>query len=454
MLAFTEMGGVDLPAETAEEARAARLAMSSAAEWFDETLSSPAGEKSLFRRAAEDAVAISYAIIKLDGTESGKRRRTRSSRRAGRKSAATAKLPRLVLITGWSETWLKYKEVVRDLVCGPPDGSFEPLALEGVYMMDHASQGMSGRYIDDPQMGCVPDFDTYTRDIAYFVRHVVYSGWSLDDPERPPLYLMAHSMGGLAAARYAIQNPGIVDRLLLSAPMLMMRLPAPMPLVYGLASFMCSIGKAYAYLPPKGPGKGPEVDPIPQNRCSMSKVRLDNWVSLRTDKKHLIMSGQSFAWLQSAIDSRLDASTFTEEDAAALRHTRGGILIMTCEHDELVDDAAHDHVARSTGEAVCRRVIVRGSKHEFMFERQPIRDEGMKMLRDFFARPQTEVERNARVVGECTASKMTRRKSNFAAKVAYASLSCPFIVIGALAVMGAIVLRSFFGEDVWSEEKI
>ena len=422
--------------ETPEEAAIASVAVETAEAWFDEVMASSCASMSVFRRAGEGSVAISYASMRFD------ERRDRGVRRALRSVPQThADAPRLVIITGWSESWLKYKEVVRDFACGSPDGHTKPLDIQGVYMMDHASQGLSGRYVDDPQLGHVPDFDTYVRDIAYFIQHIVFADYDLDDPSRPPLYLLAHSMGGLAATRYAVQHPGVIDRLLLSSPMLGMKLPGPLPVIYGLARIMCSLGKGSMYLPPKGPGRGPELDPVPVNRCSMSKVRLGRWEQTRRENGRVIMSGQSFQWLLTSLQSRLDASTLTEHDIDALRYTRGGIFIVSAELEILVDNAAHAHMAKSLGPSCCTRVIIKGGKHETLVERESVRKDAMREITNFFSSQDTESEERERVLGVPTGTTLQRRMSNFVGKVVVASLSCPYmLVMAACAVAAAAAL--------------
>ena len=92
----------------------------------------------------------------------------------------------LVIVSGRSETYLKYMELSFDLY------------QQGynIFLLDHRGQGLSERLLSNPHKGYVANFDDYESDLSYFIDHVVASAC----PMKP--YLLAHSMGGLIAARY------------------------------------------------------------------------------------------------------------------------------------------------------------------------------------------------------------------------------------------------------------
>ncbi|GMI26893.1 hypothetical protein TeGR_g11711 [Tetraparma gracilis] len=77
----------------------------------------------------------------------------------------------LVIIPGWNESYIKYKENFYDLcskkyLAGTCD----------IWMMDHCSQGLSGRWGPNHKRGWTTDFQNYVRDIDYFVKEVVFAG--------------------------------------------------------------------------------------------------------------------------------------------------------------------------------------------------------------------------------------------------------------------------------------
>lgn len=117
--------------------------------------------------------------------------------------------PTLVLIVGWSESYLKYQEVFYDFY-QMFDGKIN------IFAMDHCSQGISGRWSPHVDRGWVADFAHYVDDAEYFVKDVVLNG---KKKGKQPLWLLAHSMGGLVATNTISRMPGVFDKVVLSAPM-------------------------------------------------------------------------------------------------------------------------------------------------------------------------------------------------------------------------------------------
>ncbi len=104
-----------------------------------------------------------------------------------------------------------------------------------VHVIDHRGQGASGRLLEDPLSGHVDRFDNYVIDYAQFVRDVV-------KPERYDRVVGAgHSMGSAISLRYAMENPGSLDELILSAPMLEMN--------FGVASEELALAYASSVAP-------------------------------------------------------------------------------------------------------------------------------------------------------------------------------------------------------------
>jgi len=84
--------------------------------------------------------------------------------------------------------------------------------------LDHEGQGAS---TENRVRSHIDDFDLFVQDVGTLFNVVP----KLRNP-KVPVYLMAHSMGGLVAARFAQQNQDKVDGLILSSPMLGYLAPA------------------------------------------------------------------------------------------------------------------------------------------------------------------------------------------------------------------------------------
>ena len=105
----------------------------------------------------------------------------------------------VIVLTGWSETFLKYADLIRALY----DHGFS------VFTYDHQSQGLSGRWLAETQSTWIHSFEDYVDDFVYYV--------TLITRETPhlPVYLFAHSMGGLVASIAMSRLPSLIRRAVL-----------------------------------------------------------------------------------------------------------------------------------------------------------------------------------------------------------------------------------------------
>ena len=108
------------------------------------------------------------------------------------------------LFPGRAEFIEKYFETVREL----RSRGF------AVAMLDWRGQGLSDRALNDPFKGHVGNFSEYELDLDIFMREVVLP----DCP--PPLFAIAHSMGGSVLMNIARKGSRWFDRMVLSAPMI------------------------------------------------------------------------------------------------------------------------------------------------------------------------------------------------------------------------------------------
>lgn len=110
----------------------------------------------------------------------------------------------VVLVTGWSESFLKYSDLIRSLY----ERGFS------IFTYDHQSQGLSGRWLAEQQSTWVHSFDDYVDDFIYFVTTIVAVESII-----LPVYAIAHSMGGLIASIAMSRLPTLITRCVLTSPM-------------------------------------------------------------------------------------------------------------------------------------------------------------------------------------------------------------------------------------------
>lgn len=110
----------------------------------------------------------------------------------------------LVISSGRSESYLKYKELSYDLF----NHGYS------VFLIDHRGQGLSQHLLADSHKGHVDKFQYYVDDLNSFIENVVTPHCQGIKP-----YILAHSMGGAIAARYLQDFPDKIQAAVLSSPM-------------------------------------------------------------------------------------------------------------------------------------------------------------------------------------------------------------------------------------------
>jgi len=111
----------------------------------------------------------------------------------------------LVISSGRSESYLKYKELSFDLF----NHGYS------IFLLDHRGQGLSQHLLANPHKGHVENFQHYVDDLNIFIENLVAPHCQDNKP-----YLLAHSMGSAIAARYLQDFPDKIQAAVLSSPML------------------------------------------------------------------------------------------------------------------------------------------------------------------------------------------------------------------------------------------
>lgn len=266
----------------------------------------------------------------------------------------------VVLLNGFSETFLMYDELALPLVA----------AGFRVYTYDHRGQGVSDRLLPAIDVGYVEAFDDYVEDLRTFVDMVV-------KPVEPlPLSLVAHSTGGLIGVHYAAAHPDTFGRLVLSAPFFELNtrwLPAWM--AEALVSLSCAVGRCDRFAPTQGDFT-PTTYSFEGNHLTHSR---DHFELMRT-----------FVWQNPALLIRGASSSFLRETIRAGAKTldlagkiRARVLLFQAGIDDYVLPARQDAFC---AKLQCERVRFDDAYHELFFEGEPTRtavlDKTISFLRE------------------------------------------------------------------------
>ncbi|MDT7933587.1 MAG: alpha/beta hydrolase [Sphingomonadaceae bacterium] len=221
---------------------------------------------------------------------------------------------------------------------------------------DWRGQGGSGRLARNPLAGASPGFDRWTADLVAVLARARTLGAG-------PLAVAAHSMGGHLALRAVAAQPGIIDRAVLFAPMVAIRLAFGDPLARLLA-------RAASLLAPQrfAPGQRAWLDA--QGRAQRAAAlttdaaRAAEEFALWDAHPELVLGGATWGWLRDALVS------CAALPAVAARITTPLRLILPSADRVVVTPAAISLVARLP-DADYR--VIGGAKHELWRERDTLR---------------------------------------------------------------------------------
>ena len=246
----------------------------------------------------------------------------------------------VVIVHGYTESAEKFREM-----------SYYYLMMGlNVFAIDNRGHGNSfRRNPDDPQTVTVGRFEDYVEDLQTFVTTVVKPAY----PDLP-LYVYAHSMGGAITVQHLQTYPGVFERAILSAPMIMPHMPLPIPAAKALADTFILLGKGdervFVF-------HGFNPDATYENSNDTSKARFDYYHAKRLANPLLQTASASYRWVA-------EAAKVTKKNLDPKRNAKIQIPVLLFQPEE-------DHSVVSEKEDVFiamvrfgRIVKLRGCRHE------------------------------------------------------------------------------------------
>jgi lysophospholipase len=255
----------------------------------------------------------------------------------------------VVLLQGRAEYIEKYFETVRDL------------RARGfaVATFDWRGQGLSDRGLKDRSKGHVRNFSEYATDLEAIMQQVVLP----DCP--PPIFALAHSMGGAIAIRACHDGSRWFERVVASAPMIALPSGRLSSMAGPLARFMRLIGRGGGVVPTgHGAAIGPE-DFI-GNVLTSDPVRYARNMAVLEQAPELGIGAPTIAWVDAAM--RLMKQFKEPSYAASIRQP---ILLVAAGRDEVVSTPAIETFGMNL--LAGRHLILAGSRHEILQEQDHYR---------------------------------------------------------------------------------
>jgi lysophospholipase len=258
----------------------------------------------------------------------------------------------VVIMQGRTEYIEKYYETVRDLRArGFAAATF-----------DWRGQGLSERALPDRRKGYVRNFSEYAIDLQAVMEQVVLP----DCP--PPIYAIAHSMGGAIAIKALRDGSRWFERVVLSAPMLALASGHRMTSIAAPAARLLRLlGRGSAYVP-MGKSTAGGSENFIGNALSSDPVRYARNAAVLEAEPDLGVGSPTVAWADSAL--RL-MNQFRDPGFAA--RIRQPLLLVAAGRDEIVSTAAIENFGMNL--LAGRHLISAGSRHEILQEQDHYRDQ-------------------------------------------------------------------------------
>lgn len=257
----------------------------------------------------------------------------------------------VIVLHGRNECIEKYAETTTDLLARGFD----------VCTFDWRGQGRSTRFYADAKRGYVDGFDQYATDLDH-----LYGEVFLPDA-RPPFFILAHSMGALAALYAAPLFTNRVNRMVFSAPFL--GLPergAPASLLTAATNVMCFAGLGRSYM-----GAGPigiAGTDFDHNRLTSDSDRFARNKVIQDPANGLGLGAPTAAWLRAAL-----AAIARVHNADHMARLTIPAVLVSAGADTVVSSAATEAYTRRIKN--CSLITIAGAKHELLQEQDRYRDQ-------------------------------------------------------------------------------
>ena len=266
---------------------------------------------------------------------------------------------KIILCTGYNESYLKYSELIMDLC----EFGFS------VYCYDHRGQGFSGRFPDQNKKGYVDKFENYVDDLCYFFEQVSRNNNHL------PIFILAHSMGGAISSLAANEKKINPNGIILCAPMFEIMLTPysifELP-VFFLSTILCKLkfDKEFVF----GQTDCIPFRPFEGNDVTHCNSRYSVWRKHISEIEDMQLGGPTFQWIKEAIQSSRKARFLSKQNQIS-------VLLLQAEKDTVVRNSAQDLFHKNSPN--CEKIVLELSKHEILMEIDLIRNKAIESIKNF-----------------------------------------------------------------------
>ncbi len=254
---------------------------------------------------------------------------------------------KVVIVHGFTEILPKYYEAASYFVRGG-------LA---VYMMQQAGHGKSYRYMENKDAVHITSWQKMVDNLDVFIEEKVVADEKTvrEDHVDLPIYIFSHSMGGGTSACYLEQHPGVVEKGVLSSPMLEVN-AAVLSTKNQIALSHLMVLRGLDEEPSLGAQTFEESGGI-ENSASQGEARYEFVRKIQEEDPQY--QGNYATWLTANNFAQLcDYAT----NPLHVRKVDAKILLFSAENDTLVRKHGQDKFMRHVKDG--KMIIAPGCKHE------------------------------------------------------------------------------------------
>lgn len=142
----------------------------------------------------------------------------------------------------------------------------------------------------------IDSFDEYKKDLEVFIKAVVKK-----DADNLPLLAYTHSLGSTVVLLYMAENENVIDKCVLSSPMICGNMGMPVAVAGSVAKLVCSVGGKNI----SAPGRCVfDENQSFENSDSVSEERFYYYHNKRKENPLYRTNGPAFCWVKASLEAR------------------------------------------------------------------------------------------------------------------------------------------------------
>lgn len=192
----------------------------------------------------------------------------------------------VVILHGFTESAEKFREAAY----------YFRKAGYGVFALDLEGHGKSHRTSKKKEKVEIDTFDTYAEDLHFFIDRVV-----IPSTKNGKVHIYSHSLGSTVALLYMMKHPYIIEKAVLSSPMICGNMGMPVAVAGTVAKLLCALGGKG--IPAPGRCVFDENQSF-ENSDATSKARFEYYHAKRKSEPLYQTSGPSFGWVKASLEAR------------------------------------------------------------------------------------------------------------------------------------------------------